>query len=97
GSARRRSATPGAEAPPRPAAAPRAAATGCPAPLTSAAAPTRSDPVGGRSAAASPRPRSRSEPAAMKVGVLASGSGTNLQALIDGAARGALGPATLAV
>jgi phosphoribosylglycinamide formyltransferase 1 len=33
----------------------------------------------------------------MRVGVLASGSGTNLQVLIDSAARGALGPATLAV
>jgi phosphoribosylglycinamide formyltransferase-1 len=33
----------------------------------------------------------------MRVGVLASGSGTNLQVLIDCAARGALGPATLAV
>jgi phosphoribosylglycinamide formyltransferase-1 len=33
----------------------------------------------------------------MKVGVLASGSGTNLQALIDGAAAGLLGPARLAV
>jgi phosphoribosylglycinamide formyltransferase-1 len=32
----------------------------------------------------------------VKVGVLASGSGTNLQALIDAAAGGALGPATLA-
>jgi phosphoribosylglycinamide formyltransferase-1 len=32
----------------------------------------------------------------VKVGVLASGGGTNLQALIDAAARGALGPATLA-
>jgi phosphoribosylglycinamide formyltransferase-1 len=31
----------------------------------------------------------------MKVGVLASGSGTNLQALIDAAARGELGPARL--
>jgi phosphoribosylglycinamide formyltransferase 1 len=31
----------------------------------------------------------------VKVGVLASGGGTNLQALIDAAARGALGPATL--
>ncbi|HEY2902420.1 MAG TPA: phosphoribosylglycinamide formyltransferase [Polyangia bacterium] len=33
----------------------------------------------------------------MRVGVLASGSGTNLQSLIDSAASGALGPATLAV
>jgi len=33
----------------------------------------------------------------MKVGVLASGSGTNLQALLDAAARGELGPAALAV
>lgn len=33
----------------------------------------------------------------MKVGVLASGSGTNLQALIDAAARGELGPARLTV
>jgi len=33
----------------------------------------------------------------VKVGVLASGGGTNLQALIDAAARGALGPAKLAV
>src|SRR5437764_4828349 len=33
----------------------------------------------------------------MKVGVLASGSGTNLQALIDAAARGELGPAARAV
>jgi phosphoribosylglycinamide formyltransferase-1 len=33
----------------------------------------------------------------VKVGVLASGSGTNLQALIDAAAHGALGPATVAV
>jgi phosphoribosylglycinamide formyltransferase-1 len=33
----------------------------------------------------------------MKVGVLASGSGTNLQALIDAAARGELGPAALAL
>jgi phosphoribosylglycinamide formyltransferase-1 len=33
----------------------------------------------------------------MKVAVLASGSGTNLQALIEAAARGELGPATLAV
>ena len=33
----------------------------------------------------------------MNVGVLASGSGTNLQALIDGAARGELGPARLVV
>ena len=36
-------------------------------------------------------------PATMRVGVLASGSGTNLQALIDSAARGELGPARLAV
>ncbi len=34
---------------------------------------------------------------AMNVAVLASGSGTNLQALIDSAARGELGPARLAV
>src|SRR3954468_20316025 len=40
-----------------------------------------------------PRSSSRS----MKIGVLASGSGTNLQALIDGAARGELGRAALAV
>jgi phosphoribosylglycinamide formyltransferase-1 len=33
----------------------------------------------------------------MKVGVLASGSGTNLQALIDAAARGELGPARIVV
>ncbi|HEX3696921.1 MAG TPA: phosphoribosylglycinamide formyltransferase [Polyangia bacterium] len=33
----------------------------------------------------------------MRVGVLASGSGTNLQSLIDSAASGALGPASLAV
>ena len=33
----------------------------------------------------------------MKVGVLASGGGTNLQALIVAAARGELGPATVAV
>lgn len=33
----------------------------------------------------------------MKVGVLASGSGTNLQALIDAAAQGGLGPAKLTV
>jgi phosphoribosylglycinamide formyltransferase-1 len=33
----------------------------------------------------------------MRVGVLASGSGTNLQSLIDSAARAALGPATLTV
>jgi phosphoribosylglycinamide formyltransferase-1 len=33
----------------------------------------------------------------MKVGVLASGGGTNLQAIIDTEARGALGPATVAV
>lgn len=33
----------------------------------------------------------------MKIGVLASGSGTNLQALIDAQAAGRLGPATLAV
>ena len=33
----------------------------------------------------------------MKVGVLASGGGTNLQALIDASAHGDLGPATLAV
>jgi phosphoribosylglycinamide formyltransferase-1 len=33
----------------------------------------------------------------VKVGVLASGGGTNLQALIDAAARGALGPATVVV
>ena len=33
----------------------------------------------------------------MRVGVLASGSGTNLQSLIDSAASGALGPARLAV
>ena len=33
----------------------------------------------------------------MNVGVLASGSGTNLQSLIDSAARGELGPARLAV
>lgn len=33
----------------------------------------------------------------MKVGVLVSGSGTNLQALLDAEARGALAPATIAV
>ena len=33
----------------------------------------------------------------MKVGVLASGSGTNLQALIDAASRGEMGPARLVV
>ena len=33
----------------------------------------------------------------MKVGVLASGSGTNLQALIDAASRGGMGPARLVV
>ena len=32
-------------------------------------------------------------PAPTRVGVLASGSGTNLQALIDAGARGDLGPA----
>lgn len=32
----------------------------------------------------------------MRVGVLVSGSGTNLQALLDAEARGALGPATIA-
>ena len=32
----------------------------------------------------------------MKVGVLVSGSGTNLQALLDAEARGALDPATIA-
>jgi phosphoribosylglycinamide formyltransferase-1 len=36
-------------------------------------------------------------PAPTRVGVLASGSGTNLQALIDAAARGELGPARLVV
>ena len=35
--------------------------------------------------------------ASMNVAVLASGSGTNLQSLIDSAARGELGPARLAV
>jgi len=33
----------------------------------------------------------------MKIGVLVSGGGTNLQSLIDSATKGALGPATLAV
>jgi len=36
-------------------------------------------------------------PAPRRVGVLASGSGTNLQALIDAGARGELGPARLVV
>jgi len=36
-------------------------------------------------------------PAPTRVGVLASGSGTNLQALIDAGARGELGPARLVV
>ena len=33
----------------------------------------------------------------MRVGVLVSGSGTNLQSLLDAAASGALAPATIAV
>lgn len=42
-------------------------------------------------------PESRTTAATMNVGVLASGSGTNLQALIDAAATAVLGPARLAV